>query len=315
MVIFVFVLASLALAALIVLALRRVPGPAPAQPEPPIDVLRRAASASRRRILIAALAGAGAAVLCAAADTVVPYSYGLPFLLAPAFFAIGTVVALTVIGVPAPARDAPREVDLVARGPLRLGPRWSYVAPAAAALAAIAFAIVAGLTSSPTQDGHWRGFTLLVANGSSTSSPYPGWYYGIPLMIVTALLLAATCAALVRFSSAPLRGTPGDREFAILVRRRLTRFVLLAATGSILVYLGSALTVAGMAVSTASAPNLADAGDGALQILGGALFIGGMLFAVFGAALVVASIQVGVAAGNPTAAARDAARTSSGAAA
>ena len=243
-----------------------------------------------------------------AADNVLPYSYGLPFLLAPACFAIGTMVTLAAVGVPAPARDAPREVDLVARSALRLGPRWSYVAPVAAALAAATFAVVAGATSSPTQDGHWRGFTVQFANGSSTSSPYPGWYYGIPLMIVTALLLAATCAALVRFSSAPLRGTPQDREFAILVRRRLTRFVLLAATGSILVYLGSALTVAGMAISTSSGPNLPDPGDPALHVLGVALFVVGMLFAVFGAALVVASIQVGVSAGNRTSTAR--ARTS-----
>jgi hypothetical protein len=216
--------------------------------------LRRVASVTRRRVLLALGIGGVAAIACLVLNRILAASYGLPVLIALACFAIGAVSVIAIVGIPisVPMMNAPREVDLASRRPWIFGPGWAYAAPAVSAVAIVVFAVVAGLASSRTQDGTWRGLEIEIGRSSVGGGPYPGWFYGIPLIVVTGLLFTVTCVALVRLSSAPLRGTAEHRAASLLVRRQLARFVLLAGTGSMLVPFGSALTFAGMVLANAA---------------------------------------------------------------
>lgn len=218
--------------------------------------LRRVASVTRRRVLLALGIGGVAAIACLVLNGTLSASYGLPVLIAPACFAIGAVSVIAIVGIPipipVPVMNAPREVDLASRRPWIFGPGWAYAAPAVSAVAIVVFAVVAGLASSRTQDGTWRGLEIEIGRSSVGGGPYPGWFYGIPLIVVTGLLFTVTCVALVRLSSAPLRGTAEHRAASLLVRRQLARFVLLAGTGSMLVPFGSALTFAGLVLANAA---------------------------------------------------------------
>ena len=295
---FVLIITSSVIAVAVIAALRRTWRMRPEVVSPSASGLRHATIATRRRVLAAACVGVLVAAVCLLLEDALAASYGLPILLAPACFALGTVATIAVVGVPAVAPTNRREAELFSRRPWSFGPGWAYVAPAVSAAAVIVFAIAAGLTSSPTQDGTWRGFTIESEVGSSTASPYPGWFYSVPLIVVTVALFAATSAALARLSAAPLRGTAEDRAVGVLVRQRLTRFVLLAGTGSLLVYFGGALNIAGLAMGNAARGGPGGVDHTGLLLFGEVGFITGLAFGLFGAALVLAAIYTGFVAGR-----------------
>jgi hypothetical protein len=166
----------------------------------------RAARAARYRAALALLLGSitvGAGMMLAVRF---PQTFGLPLLLAPC---AGATVGLAAVSVlPVRTKEGPltrRRADLTLRRPWSYGPGWAHTVPALSALAMIVFLVAAGLSSSRGADGYLRQIAFASGDRGSAAGPYPGWYYGAPLIAVIVLLAAATLVALGRIAGAPRR--------------------------------------------------------------------------------------------------------------
>ncbi|WP_150308502.1 hypothetical protein [Planctomonas psychrotolerans] len=217
--------------------------------------LRGANGASRMRALAAITASAVAFAFFFALNEVRPDAFGLPLLLAPGAAAI---VGLTVLGAIPPARmntvtlSPRRSASLAPRRPWSFGPPWAYLIPLTAAVSAAIFTTLAGMSSTVADDGTYRAIRVSLGDATSTSTPYPGWYYGVPLLIMTALLTAATLFALARIASAPAPADEALTEADRILRIASTRVVMKVSSGALFAYFGGALFFAGQATRNAA---------------------------------------------------------------
>lgn len=206
----------------------------------------------RRRFLLGALV-AGLVVgivLFVLGGTVFVSTLGLVQMLAPGVGAL--VVLVAVIASPGSGgAGSPRgQAELSRRGWASLGPAWLYAAPAAAAALMISAIVFFGASSSADEQGRQRTITVDAGIVGASSSPYPGWYYGLPALVLALVLLAATVLALARVAHHPLRGTADEREAARGWRAGLARVVMAVGTGSFLLYTGGMTLMAGITTSS-----------------------------------------------------------------
>ena len=216
-------------------------------------VLRRARSATRIRAWVSL----GVSILTFAAvcagNQFVPQYYGLPLLLAPGAAAIVGLVAFALFPrVTAEIPTRRREANLVPRRLWSYGPGWAYVLPTVAGSAVILFAILAGLSSRQSQDGTYREIGFDLGSYSSGAGPYPGWFYGIPLMAMTLCLLAATALALHRIAAAPRPTLASLGDADRLLRVFSARAVMKLSSGALFTYFGGVLLFAGLATTNAA---------------------------------------------------------------
>ena len=171
--------------------------------------------------------------------------------------ALGLAVAAIIAGlvlaaspmVSWPRADGVRTADLVPRSGGSFGPRWGFALPLASAGILILFLIVTGLTSVPDDLGLYRAFTVEIVGGSSTASPYPGWYYGVPVIAATLVLAGVVLLVLNRVAAAP---RPTNRDLYAVddaLRRSVTRFIMLLSSSALLAYFGGVAAIAGNATS------------------------------------------------------------------
>ncbi|TFD88994.1 hypothetical protein [Cryobacterium serini] len=218
-----------------------------------------------------------------------PGWYGLPLLLAPGVAAaIGLLVFALCPTRIVTDRPARRSADLVPRRVWTYGPAWGFLLPLGAAVATVVFAIIAGLASSAQPDGAFRSITI----GQSTASPYPGWYYGVPLIGLTVLLAAVTLFALGRIASAAR-----SEQFEALdraVRILATRVVMQLSSGALFLYSGGVLLVAGWATRNAATTFLpGGTAASAMQpaaTIGLTELVAGLIVTLLGGVLVILSI-------------------------
>lgn len=205
---------------------------------------------TRRRNLLAVGAAVGVAVIGAAVNHAYPKAYGLPAMLTPGGAAITAVLLVGLLrSTPPPRRDSVRTADLTPRRPWSYGPRWAFTLPLVGAGAVVLFAVAAGLTSSVSDDGHWRSVSL---RPGSASGPYPGWFYGVPLIVMTLALAGSTLFALGRTASAPL---PSDLALVAADRRaraRTTQMVMRLSAGAMFAYSGAVVFFAGVTTQSAA---------------------------------------------------------------
>ena len=217
-----------------------------------------------------------------------PSWYGLPLMLAPG---VAAVIGLLVFAL-SPTRivtdrSRRRSADLVPRRVWTYGPAWGFLLPLCAAVAVVVFAVIAGLAASTPPDGTFRSITI----GSRTAGPYPGWYYGVPLIGLTVLLAAATLFALGRIASAarPEHFDELDRAVRVLA----TRVVMQLSSGALFLYSGGVLLVAGWATRNAAITFLPGGTTSAVQPAAafGLIELGtGLIVALLGGVLVILSI-------------------------
>ena len=228
--------------------------------------------AYRRRTLVSL--AAGIVVFCAvlALNEAVSSAYGVVIALAPGAAA---TVALVIFGALSRLRASEpagtRSADLVPRAPRDYIPRWGLALPAIAAVTSIAFYVAAGLSSRPDETGLYRAVGFELVHGQdrygSAATPYPGWYYGLPLIAMTLALVAATVFALYRIAGAPRPTMPSLREVDDRARVMSTRVVMKVSSGALLTYFGAILATAGTTTVTAATFwNIRDA-EGTDQIL------------------------------------------------
>lgn len=204
----------------------------------------------RRRFVLATL-GAGLLVgvaLFALGGALFSSSLGVVQMLAPgvgALVVLGAIIASPGTG----GANSGSQAELTPRGWSSLGPVRLYAVPGAAAALMIAAIVFFGSSSSPDDDGRYRAITVNAGAISGSAGPYPGWYYGLPALVLALVLLAATVLALARVAHHPLRGTPDERETARTWRAGLARVVMAVGTGSFLLYTGAMTLMAGITTS------------------------------------------------------------------
>lgn len=168
----------------------------------------------------AALAvGCGVAVLMWAWGTWRTQGYGPPISLAGS---LGAVVGLAAYAV------MPRKLwtsdpstgavaDLTPRRPTSFARQWVFVLPTVAALILALGLLLTGLYSATDENGLHRVFQRRnlvgcgVTNGQvidiqynlTSTGPFPGWYYGVPVLISTVLMILAVYWSLSRTAAAP----------------------------------------------------------------------------------------------------------------
>jgi len=113
----------------------------------------------------------------------------------------------------ASAAAAPSEAPPAASS-LRRG--WTLAVPLIVLAVNLAVLVAAGLTSGTDSQGQFRLLHLADATRSEAASPYPGWFYGLPLMLVMLALAVSMFLALRRIATAP---SLPDPRMAALDRR------------------------------------------------------------------------------------------------
>lgn len=216
-------------------------------------VFLRARSETRTRVFVTLGLSFVIFVATCALHQYGPQYYGLPLMLAPGAAAIVGLVAFALFPpVTAQSPTRRRQASLVPRRPWSYGPRWAYILPSVAAAAVVLFAIVAGLSSRPAEDGTYRTIGFELGDMTSGAGPYPGWFYGIPLIAMTVCLLAATLLALWRISAAPAPTLESLGEADRLLRVFSARAVMKLGSGALFTYFGGVLFYAGLATTSAA---------------------------------------------------------------
>lgn len=211
---------------------------------------RAIVASTRRRMILAVVLGALAAVGC----LMLPLDHlGSALVFAPA---VGAVIALLVIAIsPTPYRPfrvGLRFAELTPRGAATFGPRWGFVVPLIATALLVSLLITTGMSAVSDDGGLPRAIYVAVPHGSNEGTPYPGWYYGVPILAASAVLVAVTLVALHRVAAAPRIGPADLPHLDGAVRAALTRFVMLVATAVILLYLGGVSLFAAETLRTTS---------------------------------------------------------------
>ena len=201
-----------------------------------LRVRQRNFSALAAAILVAVFLGT--AGLSLAADL------GRLLLLAP-ILAASAAIAFFVLAPTAPFHEAAgtRNADLSPRRPWSFGPRWIFVVPAVAAAALLAVTVALGLAA----DADGRSISHDYGRGASGAGPFPGFFYGVPLLASVVVLACVAAIALVRIASAVRPSDESLREADSTIRLLAIRVVMKSATSALVFTLGIVLLLAGSA--------------------------------------------------------------------
>ncbi|MFV0258828.1 MAG: hypothetical protein ACK5PP_10320 [Acidimicrobiales bacterium] len=260
----------------------------PVASEPSPVVVRSLLAAAKRRALLAVAAVAASTVALVFAAASLPSLVGLPVALVPALG--GAVGLLSYAATPPRAATLEpgvhREASLVRRTPLSFLPPRGALAVAALVALQMACLGFTGATSSVDEQGRYRLIGFQVAERSSAAGPYAGWFYAVPLLVVTGVLVGATFLALRRVSTTP--ALP-QREFADADagwRRSTSRIILAISTAALLVQFAGVATFSGGAMLSAAFDGVAVG----WKIAGIGLLAGGLVMLV--GAVVVMTLAV-----------------------
>lgn len=209
--------------------------------------------AARRRALIAVLFAATVFLVGALAGIAMPDLLGQPFAVAPL---IAGAAGMLLYSATPPRLvvlrdDEPRAAQLVPRSALSAVPvRWAGFFLVAVAI--LVFVVLfCGITAGVDEQGRSRAIRFEADDVASWSSPYPGWFYGVPALIALAALAVCTLIALQRISATPAFPQPSDAPLDQLWRRRSVEVILKLGIGAVLFSLGGIAVTAGLAMGNA----------------------------------------------------------------
>ncbi|MDO5751540.1 hypothetical protein [Arthrobacter sp.] len=229
---------------------------------------------------------------------------GLPLALTAGLSASGGLLLFSAL----PTAKAPGSHQLPSQKPATTGgrtagvphkartiaSRWPFALPIVVLLAYAALIVAAGLTSSPDELGRHRVLRLVNADGSSAATPYPGWFYGVPLLVVAVLLTGSALLAYIRISRNASLPNPAMAALDSCWREIASRVLIRITTGILLGYLGGTAIVAGQAMAALSSVH--DWGMATVAV-GAALALTGVVILVL-AARSALGIRAAVRRGN-----------------
>ncbi|WP_404289801.1 hypothetical protein [Glutamicibacter arilaitensis] len=176
-------------------------------------VLRTVRVRNLAALTVAVLAGTSAIYLYQA----FPRANGLQLVAAPIGVWILVVIVFVLCPIPydltsaEEAEGARVSADLTPRSTGMFGPAWGIIVPGVMLAATIIGLLAAGIASSPDEQGRYRMLHFVSASGArldenmkvtqalsgeGLTGPFPGWYYGIPLLVLLVLAAFLTLWAL-----------------------------------------------------------------------------------------------------------------------
>ena len=216
----VALLVAAALSIALVMALRHLTRPAAADTFTAEALARSPWVANSHRRVTASLTAAGSVLAIALASTILLGD--LPLTASVGAGLASTVAIWTYTRPrldPHPSTDPVRHADLTPRRTFGFGPAWAVGVPFVAAALLIGLLLGTGPLGSPDGAGRAKAFrasgdvsiTLhgdryVPVVGTTTSEPFSGWYYGVPLIVTSALLMAALLYGLVWVARTPRQG-------------------------------------------------------------------------------------------------------------
>lgn len=245
---FIFVLVALAVIVLVAVFSALRPGPEAKLPQDP--EVRAVITSSQRRAGGAIALAIGLLLAMVSLGFAIPWALGIPLALAPTVAASGGLLFYAFPGQRAfriPAGSV-RSASLEPRSPWVLARHPSIWLLLGTALGLTLFLVFAGVTASSDEFGRSRWIMVSTPVSSSAAGPYPGWFYGVPILLGVALLLASTFIALDRISKIP--AFP-KKELANIDRQwRLgsTRIVSAISSTGLLVTWAGVMLIAGNAL-------------------------------------------------------------------
>jgi hypothetical protein len=250
---------------------RRRPADLPARLAPVI-------AAARRRALIAVACALVVFLAVAIAGLSLPGLLGWPIAIAPLVAAAAGMLLYAAtpprdVEVPA---DRPRTASLSRRSWRTSIPRRWLLAGVEIGAVFVAVIVFCGITASTDDQGRSRAIRFESAMASSESSPYPGWFYGIPALLGLALLITATIVALQRIGAVAAFPDPDDTDADARWRGQSASVVLKLAVGAALFSLGGVTLIGGSAMGSA----VLDSTPIVWSVLGSVLLCAGVLFLV-----------------------------------
>ncbi|MFF5793974.1 hypothetical protein ACFY5D_18170 [Paeniglutamicibacter sp. NPDC012692] len=132
-----------------------------------------------------------------------PRTYGLLMVAAPAIMAVLAAAVYAFWRIPHefptadPAPSGRISADLTPRSTGMFGPAWGIVLPGVLLIGTLGGLLVAGMFSGPDEKGLYRDLPYVSMNGAQldensvvtqihmsdgSTGPFPGWYYGLPVM-------------------------------------------------------------------------------------------------------------------------------------
>lgn len=235
-------------------------------------------AAARRRALVAVAFALVVFIAAAAAGLMFPALLGMPLAAAP--LVAGTAGMLLYAATPPRSVSVPvgqaRSANPTRRSWLTVTPRRSLLAFGEIAVIFVIVVVFCGATAHTDDHGRSRSIRFESAIESSASSPYPGWFYGIPALIALLLLVAAMLVALQRIGATTALPDPQDADADVQWRRASVGVVLKLATAAVLFSLGGISLIAGSAIHNA----VIEATAILWSIIADILFFGGFLFLI-----------------------------------
>ena len=224
----------------------------PLNTDSPVDVSWQAAASAFRGEALAAFSALGLGCLVAVAlwqaGSAWPQGHGLTNALAAGSGAVAGLAVYCLRPRPSwPSEQGGLTVaELSPRGSMSFAKRWVFILPLTAAIALILGLLLAGLYSATDEFGHHRVFRRRVLAGwgvengqvtdlqynLSSSGPFPGWYYGVPIMLCTLLLMAVVYLSLHRIAAAPRPAAAHLFAADTALRSLATRFVMTASSAA-----------------------------------------------------------------------------------
>ena len=194
-----------------------------------------------------------------AVATAFPSLLGVPVAVAPALAGTG---GLLLYAFTPPAADPSgvthaHAASLTPRRGWTFTPRKTLVGLFGLVAATFALFVVTGVTSSTDDAGRHRAMTFVGDGFMSSASPYPGWFYAIPLMVATAGLVVAALLALRRLASTPSLPGPGLEQEDTVWRVESTRVLTTLLGAMMALQFGGVGVIAGnTARNAASHPDV-----------------------------------------------------------
>lgn len=193
--------------------------------------------------------------------------YGVTYALAGGVGALAGLLVYIVCPRPAWGSEEGGRVvaELSPRRPTSFARQWVFVLPLSAAVILILGLLLAGSYSATDEYGLHRVFqrrslagwgvqdgqVVDVQYNLSTNGPFPGWYYGIPVIICTLLLIAVVYWALHRTATAPRPASTDLFTADTFLRSHRTLFIMCASSAALASQIAGLAAITGIVLSAA----------------------------------------------------------------
>lgn len=170
------------------------------------------------------------------------------------------VLGVTLLSLPIQARGGRGAAELTRRSWMSFArTRW-LIAPGVLLALVLLLTVVAGLASRPDpMTGRHTMYLVELGGERAMGTTIYGWFYSVPVMVLTGLLIVATIAGMTLIARPALADDP---EGDIGVRSIRTRNLLAAASATLLLHVGEIL---GSLAGTASIRSMFSTSEGPVR--------------------------------------------------